>query len=322
MKKNLIVVILALIFIAGCSSLDDRGFYMSGEKQGVHNLTKTKYDAEGYDQLTLKIENVLKGKNARIGVAIFNSNEKDTLKINNDFHFPMQSVMKFPIALAVLSEIDKGNLSFEQKIEITPQDLLPKTWSPIKEEFPNGTTLTIEQILNYTVSESDNIGCDILLKLIGGTDSVQKFLNANHFTDISIKANEEQMHKDWNTQYQNWATPTAMNKLLIDTYNNKNQLLSKKSYDFIWKIMRETTTGSNRLKGQLPKNTIVAHKTGTSGINNGIAAATNDVGVITLPNGQLIFISVFVAESKETSEINEKIISDIAKITWNYYLNK
>ncbi|MEN7268368.1 VEB family extended-spectrum class A beta-lactamase [Pseudomonas aeruginosa] len=275
------------------------------------------------DNLTLKIENVLKAKNARIGVAIFNSNEKDTLKINNDFHFPMQSVMKFPIALAVLSEIDKGNLSFEQKIEITPQDLLPKTWSPIKEEFPNGTTLTIEQILNYTVSESDNIGCDILLKLIGGTDSVQKFLNANHFTDISIKANEEQMHKDWNTQYQNWATPTAMNKLLIDTYNNKNQLLSKKSYDFIWKIMRETTTtGSNRLKGQLPKNTIVAHRTGTSGINNGIAAATNDVGVITLPNGQLIFISVFVAESKETSEINEKIISDIAKITWNYYLNK
>ncbi|MDF4400821.1 class A beta-lactamase, partial [Vibrio parahaemolyticus] len=204
------------------------------------------------DNLTLKIENVLKAKNARIGVAIFNSNEKDTLKINNDFHFPMQSVMKFPIALAVLSEIDKGNLSFEQKIEITPQDLLPKMWSPIKEEFPNGTTLTIEQILNYTVSESDNIGCDILLKLIGGTDSVQKFLNANHFTDISIKANEEQMHKDWNTQYQNWATPTAMNKLLIDTYNNKNQLLSKKSYDFIWKIMRETTTGSNRLKGQLP----------------------------------------------------------------------
>ena len=274
------------------------------------------------DSLTLKIENVLKTKNAKVGVAIFKSNEKDTLKINNDFHFPMQSVMKFPIALAVLSEIDKGNLSFEQEIEITPQDLLPKTWSPIKEKFPNGTTLTIEQILNYTISESDNIGCDILLKLIGGTDSVQKFLTANHFSDISIKANEEQMHKDWNTQYQNWATPTAINKLLIDTYNNKNQLFSKKSYDFIWDVMRETTTGSNRLKGQLPKNTVVAHKTGTSGINNGIAAATNDVGVITLPNGQLIFISVFVAESKETSEINEKIISDIAKITWDYYLNK
>ena len=44
------------------------------------------------DNLTLKIENVLKAKNARIGVAIFNSNEKDTFKINNDFHFPMQKL--------------------------------------------------------------------------------------------------------------------------------------------------------------------------------------------------------------------------------------
>ena len=70
---------------------------------------------------------------------------------------------------------------------------------------------------------------------------------------------------------------------------------------------------SNRLKGQLPKNTIVAHKTGTSGINNGIAAATNDVGVITFTEWTINFYKVFVAESKETSEINEKIISDIAK---------
>ena len=271
------------------------------------------------DSLNLHIKKIIKNKNAKVGVAIYKSNEKDNLEINNDFHFPMQSVFKFPIALAVLSDIDKGNISFEQEIKITPQDLLPETWSPIKEKFPNGTTLTIEQILKYTISESDNIGCDILLKLIGGTDSVQSFLNVNHFTDISIKANEEQMHKDWNIQYQNWTTPTAINKLLIAAHDKTNHLLSKKSYDFIWNVMRETTTGSTRLKGQLPKNTIVAHKTGTSGINNGIAAATNDIGVIVLPNGQLIFISVFVADSKETPEINEKIISDIAKLTWDYY---
>jgi hypothetical protein len=50
MKKNLIFVILVLIFIAGCSSLDidSRGFYLSGEKKGLHNVTGTKYDLEGY----------------------------------------------------------------------------------------------------------------------------------------------------------------------------------------------------------------------------------------------------------------------------------
>lgn len=54
--------------------------------------------------LTLKIENILKQKNAKAGVAKFKSNEKETSRINNDFNFQMQSVMKFPIALAVLSE--------------------------------------------------------------------------------------------------------------------------------------------------------------------------------------------------------------------------
>ncbi|OQB39888.1 MAG: hypothetical protein BWY04_01498 [candidate division CPR1 bacterium ADurb.Bin160] len=49
MKKTLLVI-LVLIFIAGCSSLDSRGFYSSGEKQGIHKATGTEYDVEGYDQ--------------------------------------------------------------------------------------------------------------------------------------------------------------------------------------------------------------------------------------------------------------------------------
>ncbi len=266
-----------------------------------------------------RIQDILETKNAEVGVSVVANDYQDTLIINGNIHFPMQSVFKFPIALTVLSEIDKGKISLEQKIRITKKDLSPDTWSPIKKRFPDGTTLTIGQIIEYTISQSDNIGCDILLRLIGGTGTVETFLRTNHFTNISIKANEEQMHKDWDIQYQNWATPPAITDLLIHSYNNTNHLLTQKSHDFIWKVMRGTTTGDNRLKGQLPKNTVVAHKTGTSGINDGITAATNDAGVITLPDGQLIFISVFVANSRENAETNEKIIADISKSVWDYY---
>jgi len=269
--------------------------------------------------LGAKIGDMLKTKSAIVGVSIAVSGDTATLNINNDFHYPMQSVFKFPIALAVLSEVDKGNLSLEQQISITKKELLPETWSPIREKFPNGTTLTVGQIIEYTVAQSDNIGCDILLRLIGGTDTVESFLKANHFADISIKANEEEMHKSWDVQYQNWTTPAAMNKLLMDAYYNTNDLLSQESHDFIWKVMRETTTGGKRLRGQLPQHTVVAHKTGTSGAEDGINAATNDVGVITLPDGRLIFISVLVADSREVAETNEQIIADIAKLTWDYF---
>lgn len=237
------------------------------------------------------------------------------------FHYPMQSVFKFPIALAVLSEVEKGRLALNQQIEVTTEDLLPDTWSPIRDQYPNGTTLTLGKIIEYTVSQSDNNGCDILLRLIGGPAVVENFLLKNQFTDISIKANEETMHKEWDIQFQNWATPLALTRLLTRFYaSGSDGILSKENRLFLWKIMTETLTGTKRLKGQLPKNTLVAHKTGSSGTNEKkVTAATNDIGIILLPDGNPIFISVLIANSLEDEETNEKMISDIAKITWDYY---
>ena len=235
----------------------------------------------------------------------------------------MQSVFKFHIALAVLSQIDKGKFSFDQKIEILKKDLLPDLYSQIREDYPNGATLPISKILEYTVSTSDNVGCEVLLRLIGGPKVVEEYFIKNYIKDISIKFNEEQQQANWDLQFQNWTTPKAANETLEKFYYNKKKLLSKKSYDFIWKVMRETETGEGRLKGQLPKGTIVAHKTGSSGANKeGLTAAVNDIGIVFLRNGKYFFISVFVTNSKENAETNEKIISDIAKATWDYFTIK
>lgn len=280
--------------------------------------------AQTTDSLRQEIQQIVSTKNAVVGVSIIGNNRKDILSVNGDSRFPMQSVFKFHIALAVLSEIDKGKFSFNQKIKIEKKDLLPNLYSPIRDKYPNGASLTISEILEYTVSASDNVGCEVLLRLIGGPQAIEKYFIKNKFKNVSIKFNEEQQQNDWNLQFQNWTTPKAANEVLSSFYYNRKKLLSKNSYDFIWKIMKETETGKNRLKGQLPKETIVAHKTGSSGTNKttGITAAVNDIGVVFLPNGQHFFISVFVTNSKEDAATNEKIIADISKATWDYFTNK
>ncbi len=63
------------------------------------------------DLLRSKIEQIISDKNAVVGVSSIGNEGKDTLSLHGDRHFPMQSVFKFHIALAVLSEIDKGKLS-------------------------------------------------------------------------------------------------------------------------------------------------------------------------------------------------------------------
>lgn len=283
-------------------------------------ITSCKTQSDKTDLLRNNIERILSDKNAVVGVSIIGNDGKDTISINGDKQFPLQSVFKLHIALAVLSEIDKGKFSLGQKIQIDKKDLLPNLYSPIRDKYPNGATITISEILDYTVSASDNVGCEVLLKLLGGPKIVEEYCKKNGIKDISIKFNEVEQQANWDLQFQNWTTPKAANQLLQTFYYNENNLISKENHNFLWKIMRKTETGENRIKGQLPKETIVAHKTGSSGTNKqGITAAVNDIGVVNLPNGKHFFISVFVTNSKENSETNEKIIAEIAKLAYNFY---
>ena len=129
------------------------------------------------------------------------------------------------------------------------------------------------------------------------------------------------MQNNWDLQFQNWTTPKEANRVLMAYFNQQQGLLSQNSYDFIWKIMKETSTGKNRLKGKLPAGTVVAHKTGWSGTHEttGITTAINDIGIIFLPDGRHYFISVFITDSRENDLVNEQIIADIAKETWDYF---
>lgn len=285
-------------------------------------VTSCKAPYNKTDLLRKKIEQIVSDDNAVIGVSIIANNGQDTLSFNGDRRFPMQSVFKFHIALAVLSEIDKGNLALDQKIEVSKDDLLPEDfWSPLRGENPNGGRFSIEKLIQYSVSHSDNTACDVLIRLIGTPKTVEAYIKKSGIDDIQITFNEEDMQAKWENMFQNWTTPKAASETLKLFYENKNNLLSKNSYDFFWKTNKETTTGKNRIKGQLPEGTVVAHKTGWSGTNKetGITAAVNNIGIVFLPNGAYFIISVFVSESKENFDKNEKIIADIAKATYDCY---
>lgn len=274
------------------------------------------------DLLRDRIAQIVSDKEAIVGVSILANHGKDTLSIHGDRRFPMQSVFKFHIALAVLSEIDQGKLSLDQKIEVSKDELLPENfWSPLRDENPDGGSFTVERLIQYAVSHSDNTACDVLIRLIGTPKTVEDYFKKNNIQDIQITFNEQEMQAEWENMFQNWTTPKAASETLRMFYENKNNLLSKSSYDFFWKTNIETTTGANRIKGQLPKETIVAHKTGWSGTNRetGITAAVNNIGIVFLPNGEYFIISVFVSESKESFDTNEKIIADIAKATYDFY---
>lgn len=272
-------------------------------------------------QLKQDIERILSNYKAKVGIAIHNDDYTDSLTVNAEYHYPFQSVYKFHLAIAVLHQVDLGVLKLDQPISISKAAVTTDLYSPIKDQYPNGVTLPLSQVIDFTVADSDNVGCDILFELLGGPEKVQAYFDANGYHDLSIKLTEEVQQKDWEKQFQNWTTVGSSNKVLYDYYRNSKQLLSDASHQFLWDTMRGTRTGFNRLKGDLPAGTVVAHKTGYSGKNKktGITAAVNDVGVVSLPNGKVFFISVYVTDSKEEEPVSAKIIAEVAAAAWKYF---
>jgi beta-lactamase class A len=256
---------------------------------------------------------------ANVGVAVFGIETGDTLTIDGTGRHPMQSVFKFPLALAVMHRVDEGTLSLEQKIHIRKKDLLPGTWSPLRKKYPKGNVdLTLAEIVQYTVAQSDNNGCDLLFRLMGGTAVVGKYIHSLGIRDMAFVANEAEMHKQGDLQYKNFSSPTAMGQLLRKFY--RGEVLSAKSTAYLREIMERTTTGPGRIKGLLPKETVVAHKTGSSGADEkGLVAATNDVGVVTLPDGRHIAVVVFVSDATAEEKACEAVIARVAKAVWDAY---
>lgn len=263
-----------------------------------------------------KIREITQTAQGHVGMAMISLEDGDTITLNGQDRFPMQSVFKLPLAVAVLDQVDRGKFSLDHIIHIRKEELLPETWSPIRDKFPEGTDMKLSDILAYTVSQSDNNGCDLLFRLVGGTAYVDEYIHGLGIDSIAIKATEEQMAKTWEVQYTNWASPFAIIQLLQGIHTR--QYLSKSSNDFLLKIMKETTTGPKRMRGLLPKETVVAHKTGTSGTNAaGISAATNDVGIVTLPNGKHYAIAVFVSDSRADEATRDAIIARLTHLFWN-----
>jgi beta-lactamase class A len=268
-----------------------------------------------------KINEIISTKKATVGISLKGIEDKDTLSINGNKETPMMSVFKFHIALAVLHQVDKGKLKLNQKFFIKKEALLPETWSPMRDEYPQGNIyLTLDQLLRFTVSHSDNNGCDILLNIIGGTEVVQKFINQQRIKDFTIKLNEQEM-SSFDKYYINTTTPLATTELLEKFY--KGKILKKETTKYLYQVMVETSRGLTWMKAGLPTGTELAHRTGISGRNeNNLRAAMNDVGIIKLPNGKHVILSVYLKNINEEMADTETIIADISRAVWEYYTQK
>jgi beta-lactamase class A len=229
---------------------------------------------------------------------------------------PMQSVFKLPLALTILHLVEQGRFSLDQQVRFRQEDaVLPRIYSPLQDQYPNGgVDVPLRELLRLTVLLSDNVAADILLRISGGPEVVNNYIATLGVKGFQLRDNEAVVQKEVPAQYRNWFEPAAAVQLLRRISDNSPLTREHTDQLLAWMIPPDRT---NRLEGDLPSGVRVAHKSGTSKVDNGLAHATNDIGLIPLPDGRKIAIAVFVTDSTADQATREKVIARIGRAVYD-----
>ena len=271
------------------------------------------------EDLGTQLRKVIEGKAATVGVAvIFNGAELVT--VNDMYRYPMMSTYKFHQALSVVDYINREKETLATEILVKQSDMKTEMYSPMHDANRKGNFyITIGDLLKYSLIDSDNHACDILFDYIGGPKTTDKYVRSLGITDFSITQTERDMHESTDNVWLNWTKPSAA-ALLLETFL-QNPMFDKNQKFFLERAMADASTGKDKLKAGLPDDVLLGHKTGSSDRNEyGIKVADNDMGFVVLPNGQYYTIAVFVMNSQETDKTNARLIADISKVVYNYFV--
>lgn len=261
--------------------------------------------------------------------------------------FPMASTFKLPVALAVLAQVDSGRISLDDTVRLTPADyrLGP---SPVTEGLPaGGGPVTVRRMLESMMMFSDNTATDALMRLAGGPRAVMEHLRTRGVEGIRVDRYEGQVYLDYNgiteatppvewtrEQVQAWidsvppaqkqaarerffadvrdtATPDGFAALLGQV--QRGEWISPTSRGFLLDAMRRSPTGTRRIRAGVPAGTEVADKTGT------IGRTTNDVALVTLPDGKHVALAIFVRNSTKTNAQVEPAIAAAARAVYEHF---
>lgn len=261
-----------------------------------------------------------------VGIAVRDLGTGETLAYNGDTLFPMASTYKVAVAAKILSLLDAGSLSLEEQ--------LPRLGRPVP----------VRTLLEMSLTLSDNDATDALVARAGGPQAVNDWVHAAGIKGLRVDSNTRDLlarakvpgtgfgdeaamesglssaqrdardmpNIDFAADPRDTATPRAMDDLLGAI--RQGRVLQPQTSALMLSIMERCKTGKARLRAMLPPGTRIAHKTGTL---NGLG---NDTGIVTLPDGRMFVITVFVMKDHRGHEMRDRIMAEAARAAYDYFL--
>jgi beta-lactamase class A len=278
---------------------------------GGHSAGSGSAPAPGLGGLEQRLRVLSRSAGGTVGMAAIHVESGRTVEVQGRRPLPLYSVFKLPLAVAILKDVEEGRLKLDQKVHVTPAEVVPGSVENAG-LWPGPGDRTLRELVELSIARSDNTSSDKLLELAGGPAALTRRLTALGIGGITIRRSIREFLAARGQPHPNTASALDLARLLGRL--QKGEILRADSRQTLFGFMAAVVTGTNRLRAGLPEGTPVADKTG-SGPGG---SATNDVGIVTLPGGQgHVAIAVLVSGSKRPLAAQEKLIADVARAVYD-----
>ena len=285
--------------------------------------------------------------NGRVGIAVRSIDEGWSTSWNGNELAPQQSVSKLWVAITALDAIDKGRVQLDDRVTLTRSDLTLFHQPIATKILGGGTTVTLGELMYQALTKSDNTCNDKLMRSVGGPDAVRAMIRNKGLGAIRFYEGERSLQSriaglTWSPSYSignafyqaRNALPmsvrkAAFNRYVEDPYDGasanaivdalarlkRGELLSPASTARILRIMSQTSTGKNRLRGGLKPGWTLSHKTGTGQVLGATQAGYNDIGILTAPDGRSYSVAVMIKKTSTPLEVRMRLMNNVVRAT-------
>src|SRR5881396_11447 len=132
----------------------------------------------GLVRLQQEIERLAPLAGGSVGVAAVHLESGREVYFNRGERFPMASTYKVPIAVQLLTRVDRGEVRLDSMIALTPADLHPGSGTLTDLLDDPGVTLSLRNLVELMLLISDNSATDIVLRTAGGPAEVTARMRA------------------------------------------------------------------------------------------------------------------------------------------------
>ena len=303
------------------------------------------------DRLRERIEAVLPQAQGVVGVSIKHLESGVALAVGGDEAFPMASTFKLPVLVELHAAVKAKRLRWDDVVSITPRDqhLGSGDITPLYD--PPGVSLSLGNLANLMMMISDNSAADICLSKAGAAQ-VTAHMRSLGRNGIRVDRSCQELILDYQgrdtaalrdlarddlrealrrnpgpaglearfaaddrvaADPRDNATPNAMVALLEKIF--RGEAVDRAASTAMLELLKRCRTGDGRLRGLLPSDTEVAHKTGSLG------GVVNDVGIVALPgNAGHVAIAVMSKRTRAPVEDVERTIAHVARYAYDYFL--